>query len=398
MAPKLSELLIREGLISQAQLDEALKCQVLFGGRLGTTLVEMDMIKESDVLRCLSKQLERPFVSPEELMSVPPDIIALIPKEIAEVFKIVPVNLEKKRLTVAMMNPPDPTAIDKISFMTGYTIAPAVCTELRVLHALEHYYGINQDPRCISASEETGYRSKEAVPSDLPTLTAPVVKPQAQRTCGDWEFELYDALLPDQSDIDPYLIDMPSDGAEIPVVEESPLPPPTTAFHLEQMWPLSRNVFGSVLTEAGGRNEIAGSVADYVYQNADRVALFSVKGRMAAGWKALIRKKEVAGFENFRLTLDELSALRVVADTRSFYLGPILDTPGNQKLFAALGGGAPERALLVPLMMMGRIAMIFYLDGGKELAKDLEGLLNTADMAGLSFEILHFLSSSNSAQ
>jgi hypothetical protein len=122
-----------------------------------------------------------------------------------------------------------------------------------------------------------------------------------------------------------------------------------------------------------------------------------VKGRTAAGWKAHIRKKEVEGFENFQLTLDETSALRVVADTRSFYLGPLLDTAGNQKLLAALGGGSPERALLMPLMMMGRVVMIFYLDGGKELAKDLKSLLNTADMAGLAFELLHFLSSSDSA-
>ena len=53
----------------------------------------MDMIKDSDVLRCMSKQLERPYVSPEQLMSVTPEIIALIPKEFAEEFSIVPVSL-----------------------------------------------------------------------------------------------------------------------------------------------------------------------------------------------------------------------------------------------------------------------------------------------------------------
>ncbi len=52
-------------------------------------------------------------------------------------------------------------------------------------------------------------------------------------------------------------------------------------------------------------------------------------------------------------------------------------------------GGTPESALLMPLMMMGRVVMIFYLDGGKELAKDLERLQNTAEMADL--EILYLL-------
>lgn len=403
MAPKLSELLVSEGLISPAQLEEALKCQGSFGGRLETTLVEMDMIQESDVLRCLSRHLEKPFVSPEELLSVPPDIIALIPKEIAELFNIVPVSLEQRKLTVAAMNLPDCAAIDKISFMTGYTIVPVVCAEVRVLHALEQYYGIG---RQFSMPEEPGKRPGEAVPSDRPALedvispvcvertksTAPVVEPQTQPARGDW-----------WGDNAPGLPNIPADDAEIPVVNE-PTPPiaapanpaslpaemaslPTAAVPLDQLWPLS-----ALLTEASGRDEIAGSVADYVYQNAERVALFTVKGRMATGWKALIREKEVAGFGNFQLNLDETSALRVVADTRSFYLGPILDTAGNQKLLAALGGGAPHRALLVPLVIMGRIVMIFYLDGGKELAKDLASLLNTVDMAGLSVEILHFLS------
>jgi hypothetical protein len=376
MAPKLSDFLINEGLISPAQLEEALKCQVIFGGRLGTNLVEMNIVTESDVVRCLSKQLERPSVSPEQLMSVSPDIIALIPKEIAEEYKIVPLSLEKRRLTVAMMNPSDLAAIDKISFITGYIIVPVVCSELRLLHALEQYYEIKRELRFIRLSGETRSWSTEAVLSDFDTgeavisldwldrkaSTGPVVTTQVQGAGGDWGVELNRALLPDQSDNDPGLLDISLDEEEILTLEE-PAP----------------------------QDEIAASIADYIYQHAERVALFMVQGSTATGQKAHSRKKGVEGFENFQLALDESSVLKVVADTRSLYFGPLLDTAGNRRLLAAFGGGTPESALLLPLMMLGKVVMIFYLDCGKELAKDLESLQNSADMAGLASEILQYL-------
>ena len=49
MARKIGELLVSEGLLTRKQLEEALKCQVIFGGRLGTNLVEMGIIEESRI-------------------------------------------------------------------------------------------------------------------------------------------------------------------------------------------------------------------------------------------------------------------------------------------------------------------------------------------------------------
>ena len=164
MAQKIGELLVSEGLLTRKQLDEALKSQVIFGGRLGTNLVEMGIIEEQDLLRTLSKQLEIPFVSSEQLMAVPAEAIKLIPKEMAEEYKIVPLSLEKKRLTAAMADPSDLAAIDAISFITGYIILPVVCSELRLMLALEQYYGIKREVRYIQLSGGTG-RSSDAAPT-----------------------------------------------------------------------------------------------------------------------------------------------------------------------------------------------------------------------------------------
>lgn len=404
MAPKLSDLLFSEGLLTPQQLEEALQSQVIYGGRLGTNLVEMNMVKETDVIRCLSKLLERPFVSAEQLMSVPPGIIELIPKEVAEKFKIIPVSLEKRRLTVAMLQPSDLAAIDAISFMTGYTILPVVSSELRILQALENYYGIKREIRFINLSGVSGSRSRSDVPPD-PVIkeevvpdwfdhlnTSPVVVPEVHGTYGDRS----DSMSPERNrtviteiqESDPGLIDI-FEEAENPGLDECPPEQLPTAVHSGQLDPLSQEVPGSVLTVTSERDAIAKAVADYIYQNAENIALFMVQGGMAAGLKARIRKKVVEGFESFQLPLDELSALKVVADTGNSYIGPITETAGTQKLFAALGRGVPAAStLLIPLMMMGRVVMIFYLDAGKELAKDLESLQKTADLADLASDIL----------
>src|SRR5512137_2809042 len=103
MATKLGEILVEAGVMTPAQLGEALKSQVLYGGRLGTNLIEMGYLEENELAGYLSRKLGLPCVPPEQLMSVTPDIIRLVPKELEENYQIVPLALDKKRLTLAML-------------------------------------------------------------------------------------------------------------------------------------------------------------------------------------------------------------------------------------------------------------------------------------------------------
>lgn len=429
MAPKLGELLIEEGLLTRKQLEEALKCQVIFGGRLGTNLVEMGIIDESGLLRCLSKQLAMPHVTSEQLAAVTPDIIKLIPKEIAEEYKIIPLSLEKKRLAVAMWDPADLASLDAISFITGYIIIPFVCSELRLLFALEQYYGIKRELRYIKLSGETGNRVREVAPPVAPKAAdqsswlgsdelspfealpvepknTTVSKPAAQSP--DWgDFAEIQPTEPNSTPPDEILLIggpledfLVEEEPEVLELEE-PQPeitapaqlsvktaPPSAAVKIEDVKPSTLDDMLSVLAEARDRDAIADAVAAYVGQNFERVALFMVKGKIAAGWKCCVRKNVIPGFENFQLSLDELSVLKIVADTKNFYLGPLLDTPGNKKVLDALGGGTAEIALLIPLMMMGRVVTIFYVDGGKDLGKHLFELQKLTGKTALAFEIL----------
>jgi len=426
MAHKIGELLVSEGLLTLKQLEEALKSQVIFGGRLGTNLVEMGIVEEQALLRTLSKQLEIPFVSAEQLLAVPPEVIKLIPKEMAEEYKIIPMSLEKKRLTAAMADPSDLSALDAISFITGYIILPVVCSELRLMLALEQYYGIKREIRYIQLSGGSG-RSRGAASTGQQEASAAVpaeqveispfesmsgespISPPAKPLAADPEWGDLAEILPTEPNTEPppeilnigsLQASMPAQAAEIvQLVESQPglKPPPlpaTEAVRPPAPSPAEGNKYSSldsvlaVLAEARDRDAIADALVAHVSRDFERVALFMVKGNVAAGWKGIAGEKSVAGFENFKLPLDEPSALKTVADTKNFYLGPLLDTSGNQRILAALGGGTSETVLLIPLMMMGRVVTIFYVNGGKDPGKNLFELQKLVGKAALAFEIL----------
>ncbi|HEY6871573.1 MAG TPA: hypothetical protein VI298_02475 [Geobacteraceae bacterium] len=421
MALKIGELLVKEGVITRKQLDEALKSQVIFGGRLGTNLVEMGLVGEDDLVRYLSMQLEVPFVPSEQLLSIPPDVIKLISREMADEYKIIPLSLDKKRLTVAMWDPSDLSAVDAISFITGYIIKPLVCSELRLLLALEQYYGIKREVRYIQLSGGSGVRTRETAPeSQKAPAEAPEVSPfetmsgaPVTRTEPEWG-ELAEILPTEANTGHPSeILHIGTQQTGLPVeepdivelVEPQPETPPPTAPKVapsappkvaapatpaaaEEPPPSSLDAVLSLLAEAKDRDAIADALAAYLGQDFERVALFMVKGKVAAGWKGRVRKEPIPGFENFQLPLDEPSALKIAADTKNFYLGPLLDTTGNKRVLAALGGSAPDTALLIPLMMMGRVVTIFYVDGGHDLGKNLFELQKLVGKASLAFEIL----------
>jgi len=147
---KLGEALVKDSLITREQLKLALERQVIFGGRIGTNIVELGILKEKELAAFLSKFFKVHAADPALLGAVDRETIACISKEIAEKYKVVPFKKERNRLYVAMMDPRSMASVDELRFITGYDINPFVVSELRLLYALEKYYGTERDLRFIS--------------------------------------------------------------------------------------------------------------------------------------------------------------------------------------------------------------------------------------------------------
>ena len=139
MPARLGELLVRANLISQQQLQEAQVSQNQEGGKLGYHLTRLGFIEESELTQFLSKQYGVPAINLSEF-DIESDVIALIPKDVANKHMLIPVNRAGASLIVAMSDPSNIFAIDDIKFLTGYNIEVVVASEAAITDAIDRYY------------------------------------------------------------------------------------------------------------------------------------------------------------------------------------------------------------------------------------------------------------------
>jgi type IV pilus assembly protein PilB len=139
MSGRLGELLVRENLISMAQLKKAQEEQTRNGGRIGYHLIKTGAIEESKLTDFLSKQYGVPAINLKDF-DIDPEIIKLVPKEVCEKHLIIPVNRAGASLIIAMSDPSNIFAMDDIKFLTGYNIETVVASEMAIREAVERYY------------------------------------------------------------------------------------------------------------------------------------------------------------------------------------------------------------------------------------------------------------------
>src|SRR5947209_4450139 len=138
---KLGQLLVARGWITVQQLTRALKNQNVAGGRLGTCLLEMDALSEELLLKGLAEQHGVPAAGADDLRRIPDEVLELIPDKLARRLRSVPFRVESSRLDLAVTDPRNLSAQDEIAFASGKRVKVFVAPEIRILEALEKYYG-----------------------------------------------------------------------------------------------------------------------------------------------------------------------------------------------------------------------------------------------------------------
>ncbi len=137
---RIINVLLSRQLITQEQLDQALVLQRAQGKSLQALLIEQGLVKESDLFAALSEGLGIPPISLGR-MKLDPALKALVSREMASQYQLIPVSCIGKTLTVAMVDPLNIFALDTISTMTGLSINPLLTTIKDVRDAIDQYYG-----------------------------------------------------------------------------------------------------------------------------------------------------------------------------------------------------------------------------------------------------------------
>ncbi len=140
---RLGDLFVREGLITQDQLEEALQEAQQSKTRIGFSLVKLGFVAEDQLTRALAKQFRVPAVDLEKV-TVEDKILRLVPEEVAMKHRVLPLRKVGRTLTVAMANPTDMGAIDNLKFITRYEIEPVIVGEYTLQKFLEDYYGLGE--------------------------------------------------------------------------------------------------------------------------------------------------------------------------------------------------------------------------------------------------------------
>ena len=143
MSARLGEILVKENLISQEQLQQAIEQQKDQGGRLGAALVKLGFISDDEITGVLSRQYGVPAIN-LSYYEVDPGVVKLVPQETAVRYQVVPLSRVGSTLTIAMVDPTNVFAMDDIKFMTGLNVEPVVASETSIQDAITKFYGVSE--------------------------------------------------------------------------------------------------------------------------------------------------------------------------------------------------------------------------------------------------------------
>jgi hypothetical protein len=382
---RIGERLVEEGLITTGQLDRALKAQLIFGGHLGTSLIELGFLEEDQLGGVLAEIHRVRHATREMLQEIPEEVLTAIPPDMVERNRVVPfkADLKKKTIHVAVIEPRD---VPPISCVRRFkTIVPWIAPEIRILQAMEQHYGIQRRPRYINichelertvpdrrkvpdrrevpdrrgvnaAAGETGLGPDGARVSKV-RVTATTTDIGAEYGYGKSWREVADGLFGEA----------PAPGGGEATVPPEPPPgdtprspaPPGLAEAAERM------------SRAETKDELAAAVLDHLAAEATGCILFGVRTDVAQVWDWRGFDFDLERARGLRFPVTSGSIFTLLLGNES-YRGPVPDEPGVQWFFGALGLDRPREILLLPVYVNDRLVAILYADGGTEGRLELE--------------------------
>jgi type IV pilus assembly protein PilB len=133
---RLGDILVKHGWITEGQVQSALAAQGSERGLLGTILVRRGLITSEQLGQALAEQYGVPYleVVPE---GINPQLVRLLPEELARQHKVVPVGVSSRSLQLAMVAPDDMDVISETELITGYQVIPLVALQNAIEAALD---------------------------------------------------------------------------------------------------------------------------------------------------------------------------------------------------------------------------------------------------------------------
>jgi type IV pilus assembly protein PilB len=208
VSSRIGDLLVKQGMITPAELRVATDRLREAGGALTTHVVKTCGISEADLLAVLQEEYHLPVVDPAAL-DIAPEVIDVLPALLANKYHIVPVKLNRTSLTLAMADPSNLVAINEVKFLTGFDIKAAIAGPLTIERAIERYYDSalnygdvlsqlgNEDVELVRAEDDVDLKQLEKATEEAPVvkLVNALLTDAIKKRASDIHIEPYERIL-----------------------------------------------------------------------------------------------------------------------------------------------------------------------------------------------------------
>jgi type IV pilus assembly protein PilB len=135
---RIADALVEDGLLSAGQIEELLEQQKKEGARLIKLIVDKSYVSEQDLAVSMGRVLNVPPINLARV-SIPPEVVELLPRDTAHNYKVVPVSRLENRLFLAMADPLNVLAIDDVKRITRLEISPLIASEKAIVDKLNAF-------------------------------------------------------------------------------------------------------------------------------------------------------------------------------------------------------------------------------------------------------------------
>jgi len=397
---RLGQFLIESGWITGEQLLRAIQSQRVVGGRIGTCLLEMEVLSEEHLLEALSKQLGVPAAGVDKLRGIDEEILSLVPAKLAVRSQAIPFAAGDNEIHVATLNVRHLQNLDEISFISSRQVRPHIANEVRIFEALERYYGeecprryghlldrLNRsrflwatgtDQRLDLSEMEIDWNEPGDVFRDDRMMLAPSAGPRS--TAASPEFPGSITARPVRT---PPAPPAPANEAtRAPAEAPRPTPAPEGLLSLKQV--------EHFLSNPNNEGRTIGQVLlRYLAQSFTTTGIFKVQHGFATGWLAHGLGVDGERFSRLELELEEPSAIQTLERGGPLYRGPLAPMPAHRRMAESLSIQLGQDCVMVPVRVRGRLVSVFYGDRGPRGLRGLktDQLKRLAEKAAMAFEL-----------
>ncbi len=149
---RIGDILVEMNACTRQELEAGLQTQTIFGGRLGTNLLELGIVDGRQLARALSTAHGVPCL--EDDAEPEPEALSALTPELVERFEVIPFHVEDRALRVAIADPRNLASLDELAFATGRRLEIVVAPEARLWVLMRRHYGIEKQLRGLALDDD----------------------------------------------------------------------------------------------------------------------------------------------------------------------------------------------------------------------------------------------------